>query len=104
MDVEDAPDDLVLLTIEVPDAQPATLITAEALAADAPDWAVMAEHPACRRMGDAWLASGETLALRVPAAPVPEEENVVLNPRHPAMRDVRVVSRRAFAYDPRRLA
>lgn len=103
VDVEDVPDDLVLLTIAVPDGLRETVITAGALAAEAPDWAAAAAHPACRRAGDAWLAAGATLALRVPAVPVPEEQNVVLNPRHPAMRDVRVVARRGFTYDPRLL-
>lgn len=104
LDVEDAPDDLVLLTIAVPDGLPETVVAPEALAAEATGWAAVADHPACRHAGDAWLAAGATLALRVPAAPVPEEQNVVLNPRHPAMRDVRVVARRPFAYDPRLLA
>lgn len=104
LDVEDAPDDLVLLTIALPDGLAETVVGSDALAAEAPDWAVFADHPACRRAGDAWLAAGATLALRVPSAPVPEEQSVVLNPRHPAMRDVRVAARRAFAYDPRLLA
>ncbi len=103
LDVEDAPDDLVLLTIALPDGLPETVVELQALAAEAPDWAVVAEHPACRRAGDAWLGAGATLALRAPAAPVPEEQNVVLNPRHPAMREVRVVARRAFTYAPRLL-
>jgi len=43
----------------------------------------------------------DALVLRVPAVPVPEEENVLLNPRHAAMAGVRAVARRPFAFDDR---
>jgi len=32
---------------------------------------------------------------------VPEESNLMLNPAHPRMRDVAIVSRRRFRFDPR---
>jgi hypothetical protein len=32
---------------------------------------------------------------------VPEEANLVLNPAHPAMSDVAIVSTRPFRFDPR---
>lgn len=55
----------------------------------------------CRRIGDDWLARGEALALIAPSSVVPHEVNVMLNPEHPAMRDVRIVSVEDFRYDPR---
>ncbi len=98
LDPADAPDDLVALTIEVPDDAPAELVDAESLPAG---WAQQPEPAACRLVGDRWAAAGAALVLRVPSAPVPEESNVLLNPRHPDAARVRVVHERAFAFDPR---
>jgi RES domain-containing protein len=43
-----------------------------------------------RRLGDRWLESGRSLALRVPSAVVPAESNVLVNPRHPAFEEIEV--------------
>ncbi len=45
------------------------------------DWRSNPE--ATRSYGDEWLASGRSVALRVPSVIVPVESNVLLNPRHP---------------------
>ena len=39
--------------------------------------------PALRDLGTRWAVSGGTVALRVPSAVVPGEQNFLLNPRHP---------------------
>jgi RES domain-containing protein len=39
-------------------------------------------------IGDRWLRSEESLALCVPSAVVPGEDNVLINPRHPAFEEV----------------
>lgn len=56
---------------------------------------------ACRAIGDRWLAADEDLMLTAPSVIVPEELNVMLNPLHPRMRDVSIVSMRRFRFDPR---
>jgi RES domain-containing protein len=56
---------------------------------------------ACRARGDRWLASGSDLVLVAPSVVVPEEANLMLNPAHPRMRDVAVLSSRRFRFDPR---
>ena len=56
---------------------------------------------ASRRVGDDWLVRGDTLVLEVPSVLVPEETNVILNPAHERMREVKIVSTRAFHFDPR---
>lgn len=38
---------------------------------------------ASRTIGDAWLTSNDSVALRVPSVVVPEGSNFVLNPGHP---------------------
>lgn len=47
------------------------------------DWAVPALYPHTREVGDRWLDSRESVALRVPSAVVPGEVDYVVNPGHP---------------------
>ena len=98
---QDLRDDLPVLQavrIAVPNDAAATSISQEQLAD------LMAQSDpmaASRRVGDDWLDSSDTLVLQVPSVVVPEETNLVLNPAHPRMREVRIVSSRAFKFDPR---
>ena len=41
-----------------------------------------------RELGERWIESRRSLALRVPSAVVPAEDNVLINPRHPAFEEV----------------
>ncbi len=93
-----SPVDLVALTVQIPDD-----ISPEPLDVDAlpSDWHQFVDHAACRDVGDAWLRRGKTLLLRVPAAPIPSEHNVLINVDHPAAHRVTVVARRSFRFDPR---
>jgi RES domain-containing protein len=87
------PDDYMLLTIDVPEGAPVRRIeTGPSADAD------------CRRAGDAFLAAGAALALMVRSAVVPQERNVLLNPRHPAMQGTAIVRTEPFRFDPRLLA
>lgn len=97
VDPEDVPDDLVALGIALPDGAPVRVLTVD----DLPDGWRAPGAAACLAIGDAWLAAGDALALRVPSALVPEEVNLLLDPKHPAMGAVRVVAERPFAFDPR---
>jgi RES domain-containing protein len=54
-----------------------------------------------QRLGDAWLRSGSSLGLLVPSRVIPLERNVLLNPRHPAMVEVRVAVSEPFVFDDR---
>jgi RES domain-containing protein len=56
---------------------------------------------ACRAAGDRWLATGTDLVLAAPSVVIPEERNLMINPDHPRMNEVRIVSRRPFRFDPR---
>lgn len=92
-----APNDLVALTIEVPDPvidtlDPATLPSR---------WRRIPAHPWCAERGSQWLTSGTAVGLLVPSAVIPEEQNLILNPAHPAFAQVQVVGERRFTFDPR---
>ena len=54
-----------------------------------------------RAFGDAWLKSASSLGLLVPSRVIPLERNVLLNPRHPAMTQVRVAVTEPFIFDDR---
>lgn len=54
-----------------------------------------------QRWGDEWLSQAASLAAAVPSAVIRWEVNVLLNPRHPDMGKVRVVSTDPFNLDPR---
>jgi RES domain-containing protein len=56
---------------------------------------------ACRAAGDAWIAAGHALIFAAPSIIVPEDLNLMLNPAHPRMHDVTIVSTRRFRFDAR---
>lgn len=51
--------------------------------------------------GTAWLTEARYLGLRVPSVILPLEQNLVINPRHPAASRIEVVEVYDFSYDPR---
>jgi len=100
VDPADVPDDLVAMGIELPTGSSTARVTLDNLPKD---WNRVLDHPACQGTGDEWADAGRTLALRVPSALVPEEENVLLNPRHAEAEKLKTVRQRSFAFDPRLL-
>lgn len=56
---------------------------------------------ACRTAGDRWIAEGRDLVFAAPSVLVPEELNLMLNPAHPRMSEVAIVSTRRFHFDAR---
>jgi RES domain-containing protein len=95
-----APDDLVAIEISLPDEQSlGTDVAPEQFPAG--DWQ---QYPAPEwqaQLGDMWVDDSTFLWLAVPSAVVPQEYNILINPAHPRMVDVRVVSRRSFSFDKR---
>jgi RES domain-containing protein len=84
------PDDLRLLTIELPDDA----------ALHRPDIDI-ADDAACLAQGDAFLDAGNALALRVRSVVVPQEWNMLLNVRHRDMTRVTITANEPFRLDPR---
>lgn len=94
------PDDLIAMRIEVPDGFGAERVVVDDLPVG---WNALSDHVACITAGDAWAEACRALVLCVPSAVVPEEENVLVNPRHAGAAGVRVLSVRRFAFDSRLL-
>lgn len=66
-----------------------------------PTWLSEPPGAASIKFGDAWLASLCSPLMLVPSAIVPEEYNVLLNSKHPAINKVRAIATRQYIYDPR---
>ncbi len=66
-------------------------------------WDAYIPAPSTRGIGDAFLKNKQHLLLRVPSVLMPEEYNYVINPLHPAMKDVKIVSERLLTFNDRLL-
>lgn len=67
------------------------------------DWRQEPAPASLRRIGDAWIESGESAVLAVPSVIIPEEKNYLLNPRHPDFAKIIIAKPRPFSFDPRLL-
>jgi RES domain-containing protein len=109
--LHDASVDLVFFRLRIPASvsrnvvSPTTLdglVARHGRASEPPDWRVQ-DHPLCRRLGSAWLASERSCLLIVPSSVVPQEANVLINPNHPDMASLLAANAGPFtleAYQP----
>jgi RES domain-containing protein len=97
LDPDLLPGDLRLARFEFTHTVAKTAV--EEVSALAPDWQY--DEAATRRIGDQWRRSGSTCLLVVPSAVLPEESNLVFNPRHNDARLLRLAGERAFRFDAR---
>lgn len=65
------------------------------------DWRAYPAPESLRDLGDDWIARALTPALTVPSAVVPQELNVLLDPRHPALAALQAELAVPFSFDPR---
>ncbi|SFU61975.1 RES family NAD+ phosphorylase [Pseudoduganella namucuonensis] len=89
---------LALVAIDLPDDSP---LYVPEIAALPHGWDAMPTSGPAQVFGGAWLARGAELAMKVPSAIVPEEANVVVNPRHPGYARILLSIVRPFAFDRR---
>jgi len=83
------PDDANLVELEsIQDISPAVTID---------DIAAIPANARTRAFGDAWCAMNRAVAVSVPSAVVPQERNLLLNPRHPDFATIQVDSPIPFA-------
>lgn len=65
------------------------------------DWDVRPAGFASRQYGDQWLDASTSAVLEVPSIVVPEEYNVLVNPRHPRASSISGAVVRPWRYDLR---
>lgn len=94
-----APIDLIMLELDMPDGAPLqTLADIGALLPS--DW--IDQETVTQDLGVQWRKAGTGLGLWVPSAVEPDEQNLVINPDHPAYAAiVLTVARDPFVFDPR---
>ena len=95
-----APTDLRLLAVDLPGDLSTETLDPAALPAG---WNAVPAPAVLQTLGTSWLTSGRSAALIVPSAVIPVEQNVLLNPRHPDVRRVRIIGDDAFSFDTRLL-
>lgn len=57
--------------------------------------------PAVQSIGDSWVHSAASLALRVPASVLPSRSNILINPAHPKMPQLREIERKPLPWPGR---
>jgi len=88
----------VLFQLELPD-ESVMCLDKQAVPAD---WRADPPPSSTAAIGDEWIASGLSLALSVPSTLVPRQRNLLLNPAHPAFKEVVAgTSSTPYGFDPR---
>jgi RES domain-containing protein len=98
LDPEDAPDDLVLATAEVPESLSRERIAASTLSGD---WRNVPAPRELAQIGDEFAMKGENCLLFVPSALAVSESNVLINPQHTEFKKITVNKTEPLQYDPR---
>jgi len=91
------PDDLVSIEARLPEGEPARKLRLDELP---PDWWTDDFEP-LRTIGDGWIREKNSLALLAPSAALRTEWNVLVNPLHPAIAEIKVEEPQAFHFDAR---
>ena len=98
LDPDDWPDDLVAISADVLEIFPRGYVDTETLPSG---WDQVPSPVELKDLGTAWVKKGHDLALVVPSAIIPTEQNVLLNPQHEDMVNLPMRPPRPFTFDPR---
>jgi RES domain-containing protein len=96
-----APGDLVYLAATLPEGEPARTLEPGDLP---PGWWTDEPAPGAaspREIGDEWIRGRSSLAMKVPSVPIRAEWNVMLNPLHPRLSELKVEPAQPFIFDAR---
>lgn len=83
--------------IDVPDDAIADLAPADL----PPAWNSVPPRTGSQSIGDEWVASARSLALRVPSVHSASDANLLLNPLHPDSSRLTRIASRPYTFDPR---
>lgn len=98
LDPEDAPEDLVLATADIPVGVSREVITVSDLPAN---WRETPAPPEPAQIGDEFVQKAEKCLLLVPSALAVNENNWLINPGHGESRQIVVNTPEPLWYDPR---
>jgi RES domain-containing protein len=54
-----------------------------------------------KKIGDRFIKEGLVLALQLPSAIIPQDHNILINPKHPEFKKVRLIEKRFIPFDER---
>ena len=91
------PDDLVSIAALLPEGEPALRLEPTDLP---PRWWTDDFAPA-RAIGDNWIRENKSLAIEVPSVALRMEWNVLVNPLHPALAQIKIEKPQPFNFDGR---
>jgi RES domain-containing protein len=89
---------LLAIPVEIPDALRVTEILVKNLK---PGWDSSPPPDFTKELGTEWVKEGASAILRVPSAIIPEEHNLVINPKHKDFSKIIIRDPRPFALDNR---
>jgi RES domain-containing protein len=91
------PGDLVSIAALLPAGEPAQRLAPDQLP---PAWWTDDVEP-LRKLGDQWIRDVSSLAIEVPSAALRMEWNVLINPLHPKIAELKVEPPQPFHFDAR---
>jgi RES domain-containing protein len=91
------PNDLVSIAALLPEGEPALRLEPGKLP---PRW-WSDEFKPLRAIGDRWIRENKSLAIEVPSAALRMEWNVLVNPLHPAIAEIKIEKPQPFHFDAR---
>ncbi len=94
------PNNLSIVTLDIPDSVHIKAVTLDDLPAN---WRDYPAPPALGMLGTDWGVASATLLLRVPSAVVEHEWNILINPGHPEMTQVKIIGVEPYHFDARLL-
>ena len=86
------------IRVEIPEDLPGEEIRPENLPED---WRTEPGPMSSKNLGTRWVEAARTAVLRVPSVIIPEEFNLMLNPRHTDFSKLRMGTAELFSLDPR---
>ena len=93
------PDDYFMLTIEVPDGFPISILNEKDLP---PHWnAPIIYHPLTKKMGDRFIRENKYALLKVPSAVTKGDFNFLINPFYERFQEIKIVAADRFPFDGR---
>lgn len=87
-----------LLKIQIPDKYPIHSILAKELDKD---WQLNKNIRETQKIGTELIIENKYLAIKVPSAILPMENNIIINPMHPKFKYVKIVESNPFIVDSR---
>lgn len=86
-----------LLALEIPEQSQVQVSLTEL----PEDWYYPDHWTSTQRIGQEWTEMNQALMLKVPSAILPIENNILINPKHPLMKEVVISRTSEISFDPR---